>query len=155
MSESIYVYDAQTGKIKYTVDEIHESQVESFQVADGESFYVGPSGQKISGTFVKKDMETGQHFGISPIENMVFINLNKHIVVANGTDEAVISGLRKGMHVDINHEHSYIVDDESGSTLELSCNNYSYVAQHNEMKVYLKAYGCHDSVISIKFVEEI
>ena len=111
--------------------------------------------QKISGTFVKKDMETGQHFGISPIENMVFINLNKHIVVANGTDEAVISGLRKGMHVDINHEHSYIVDDESGSTLELSCNNYSYVAQHNEMKVYLKAYGCHDSVISIKFIEEI
>lgn len=153
MANTIYVYDKDTGKIKYTIDEVHHTQIENFR-ARGDSFFVGPGGSKISGTFVKKDSVTGEPIGVSPIEHMSFININKHTIVANGTDEAVISGLRKGMQVNINNEHSYIVDDDSGTTLELSCNNYSYVPEHNRMAVYLKGYGCHDSVLKIEVIEE-
>jgi len=85
---------------------------------------------------------------------MTFVNLNKHVVVANGTDEAVISGLKTGMRVDVNHEHSYIVDEESGNSLELSCNNFSYIPEQNQMTVYLKSYGCYDSMLKINFVDE-
>lgn len=152
-NSTIYVYDENTGKIKYTVDLMRQTQIDKFEES-GESFYIGPAGAKISGTFVKKDANTGTPIGVSPVQHMTFVNINKHTVVANGTDEAVISGLRKGMCVDINHEHTYIVDDESGTTLELSCNNFSYVPEHNEMKVYLKSYGCYDSVLKINFIEE-
>ena len=153
MPNTIYVYDEETGKIKYTVDQMHKSQLENFS-AGNNPFFVGPAGSKISGTYVKKDLETGKPIGVSPIEHMTFVNINKHVVVANGTDEAVISGLRKGMQVNVNNEHSYIVDDESGSTLELSCNNFSYAPEHNRMSIMLKAYGCHDSVLKIQFIEE-
>jgi len=74
--------------------------------------------------------------------------------VANGTDEAVISGLINGLQVNVNNEHTYVVDDDTGSTLELSCNNFSYIPQHNEMTVYFKAYGYHDSMIKINFIED-
>lgn len=154
MSKStIYVYDENTGKIKYTVDQMNHTQIEKFE-EKGEPFFVGPSGSKISGTFVKKDANTGTPIGVSPLEHMTFVNINKHVVVANGTDEAVISGLRNGMRVDVNHEHSYTVDDESGDCLELSCNNFSYVPDHNQMTIYLKAYGCYDSMLKVDFVEE-
>ena len=125
MPNTVYVYDKNTGKIKYTVDHMQHTDLKQFEES-GEPFFVGPGGAKISGTYVKKDSSTGAPIGVSPIEHMTFVNINKHTVVANGTDEAVISGLRKGMCVDINHEHTYIVDDESGTTLELSCNNFSY-----------------------------
>ena len=152
-NSTIYVYDADTGKIKYTVDQMSHTQINKFE-EKGETFFVGPSGSKISGTFVKKDANTGTPMGITPLEQMTFVNLNKHVVVANGTDEAVISGLKTGMRVDVNHEHSYIVDEDSGNSLELSCNNFSYIPEQNQMTVYLKSYGCYDSMLKINFVEE-
>lgn len=152
MNNTIYVYDKNNGKIKYTIDLASPAQIE-YMAEKGEHFYIGPAGAKISGSFVKLDDE-GNPIGISRTEHMNFININKHVVVANGTDEAIISGLRYGMFVDVNHEYQYVVDEETGRTLELSCNNFSYVPQQNEMRVYMKAYGCHDSVITINFVEE-
>ena len=153
MPNTVYVYDKNTGKIKYTVDQTHHTDIKQFEES-GETFFVGPGGAKISGTYVKKDPSTGAPVGVSPIEHMTFVNINKHVIVANGTDEAVISGLRKDMHININNEHSYIVDDESGSTLELSCNNYAYAPEHNHMNIYMKAYGCYDSVLKIQVVKE-
>jgi len=153
LDTTIYVYDENTGKIKYTVEQTRNTQIKRFEDS-GESFFVGPSGFKISGTFVKKDPETQKPIGVFPIENMTFIEINKHVVVANGTDEAVISGLINGLQVNVNNEHTYVVDDDTGSTLELSCNNFSYIPQHNEMTVYFKAYGYHDSMIKINFIED-
>ena len=152
-SSTIYVYEKDSGKIQYTVDNAGPEQIK-YYLEDNIPFYLGPSGSRLVGTYVKKDDETGEPIGVFPIENMTFIQINKHVAVANGTDEIVISGLKKGMNVNINKEHSYVVDDESGTTLELSCNNFSYAPQHNQMRVYFKAYGYHDSVISVQFVEE-
>jgi len=150
---TLYVYDEQSGKIQYTIDNAGPDHIKNLQ-KDNLSVYLGPAGSRLVGTYVKKDDETGEPIGICPVEHMSFIQINKHVAVANGTDEIVISGLKKGMRVNINKEHSYVVDDESGTTLELSCNNFSYAPQHNHMRVYFKAYGYHDSVISVQFVEE-
>ena len=152
MSNTIYVYDSETGRIDYTIEDARQAHINSFQ-EKGKDFYFGAAGGKIAGTYVKKNPDTGEPLGISPIEHMTFINIDKHEINSDGVDEAVISGLRKGMHVDINHEHSYVVDDESGSTLEISCNNYSYISEHNQMTIYFKAYGCHDSKITINVLE--
>lgn len=149
---TVYVYDKGTGRVQYTIEEVNPAQVESFK-AKNLSYYIGPPGQRISGTFVKLDANTGTPIGISPFQHMTFININKHTIVANGTDEAVITGLLNGMSVDINNEYQYVVDDESGSTLELSCNNYSFIPQHNQMTVYFKKYGYHDSSIKVNVVE--
>lgn len=151
MSDTIYMYEKESGRIKYTIDNAQPMQVGSL-IEKGETFFFGPSGGKLSGTYVKLDNE-GNPSKIVPIEHMTFININKHTIVADGEDEAVVSGLRHGMHVNINNEHSYVVDDESGTSLELTCNNYSYMPQHNEMTVYFKSYGCHDSQIKINMIE--
>lgn len=153
MSDVLYVYEEETGKIQYTVDNAGPDQIKHFS-EENIPVYLGPAGSRLVGTYVKKDDVTGEPLGIFPVEHMTFLQINKHVAVANGTDEIVISGLKKGMHVNINKEHSYVVDDESGTTLELSCNNFSYAPEHNQMRVYFKAYGCHDSVISVRFVEE-
>jgi len=153
MSDTLYVFDDVTGKIQYTIDNASSHQFDHL-AENNISSYLGPAGSRLVGTYVKRDDETGEPIGIFPVEHMSFIQINKHVAVANGTDEIVISGLKKGMHVNINREHSYVVDDESGTTLELSCNNFSYAPQHNQMRVYFKAYGYHDSVISVQFVEE-
>jgi len=153
MSDTLYVFDDVTGKIQYTIDNASSHQFNHL-AENNISSYLGPAGSRLVGTYVKRDDETGEPIGIFPVEHMSFIQINKHVAVANGTDEIVISGLKKGMHVNINKEHSYVVDDESGTTLELSCNNFSYAPQHNHMRVYFKAYGYHDSVISVQFVEE-
>ena len=149
---TVYLYDKGTGRVQYTIEDVNPAQIQSFKEKNL-SYYVGPAGQRISGTFVKVDPSTGNPVGISPFQHMTFININKHTIVANGTDEAVISGLPKGMSVNINDEYQYIVDDESGSTLELTCNNYSYLPQHNQMIVYFKQYGHHDSSIKVNVVE--
>jgi len=153
MSDTLYVFDDATGKIQYTIDNASSHQFNHL-AENNISSYLGPAGSRLVGTYVKRDDETGEPIGIFPVEHMSFIQINKHVAVANGTDEIVISGLKKGMHVNINKEHSYVVDDESGTTLELSCNNFSYAPEHNQMRVYFKAYGYHDSVISVQFVEE-
>ena len=152
-SQTIYVYDETTGRVQYTIEDVNLDQINSFKTKNL-SYYIGASGGKLAGTYVKKDSGTGKPIGISPVEHMTFININKHTIVANGTDEAIISGLPNGMHVNINNEYEYVVDDESGSTLELSCNNYSFMPQHNVMTVYFKKYGCHDSSIKVNMVEE-
>ena len=150
-SQTIYVYDQGTGRVQYTIEDVNPEQIQSFKNKNL-SYYVGPSGGKLAGSFVKKDVN-GEPIGISPVEHMTFINITKHEIVANGTDEAIISGLPNGISVNINNEYNYIVDDESGSTLELSCNNYSFMPQHNIMTVYFKKYGCHDSSIKVNVVE--
>lgn len=153
MSDTLYVFDDATGKIQYTIDNASSHHFDHLTENNIPS-YLGPAGSRLVGTYVKRDDETGEPIGIYPVEHMSFIQINKHVAVANGTDEIVISGLKKGMNVNINKEHSYVVDDESGTTLELSCNNFSYAPEHNQMRVYFKAYGYHDSVISVQFVEE-
>jgi len=153
MSDTLYVFDDATGKIQYTIDNASSHHFDHL-TENNIPCYLGPAGSRLVGTYVKRDDETGEPIGIYPVEHMSFIQINKHVAVANGTDEIVISGLKKGMDVNINKEHSYVVDDESGTTLELSCNNFSYAPQHNQMRVYFKAYGYHDSVISVQFVEE-
>ena len=153
MLKTVYIYDKQSGRVQYTIDNVDPNQIRNMNLQD-KSFYVGPPNQRLAGTFVKIDPSSGEPIGISPIQHMTFVNINKHVIVANGTDTAVITGFRKGMSVDINHEHKYTVEDEDDMTLELSCNNFSYIPQHNEMVVYLKAYGCHDSSVKINVVEE-
>jgi len=150
-NKTVYVYDQETGRVLYTVDDLSESQLSQFNV--NESHYIGPSGLKISGNYVKREPMSGKPLGISPIEHMTFVDISKHEIVSDGVDEAVISNIRMGTHVNINNEHSYVVDDETGTSLELSCNNYSYIPEHNQMTVYLKAYGCHDSKITINVIE--
>ena len=153
MSKTIYVYEKDTGRIQYTIEDAHPAQIQNFN-SKGTAFYLGNSGKRITGTFVEKNANTGAPTGISSIQHMTFININKHTIVSDGVDEAVISGLLKGVHVNVNNEYSYVVDDESGPTLELSCNNYSYIPLHNNMTVFFKAYGYHDSQIKINVVEE-
>jgi len=55
-NSTIYVYDADTGKIKYTVDQMSHTQINKFE-EKGETFFVGPSGSKISGTFCEKGFQ--------------------------------------------------------------------------------------------------
>lgn len=154
MSNTIYVYDERTGKIKYTVDEASPAKVEAFEKNPNMHFYIGPSGARLAGTYVKKDPNSGKPIGISPIEHMSFLNINKHTIIANGIDEAVITGLKIGMRVDVNHETSFVVSNEDEKTLEISCNNYSYIPEQNQMAIYFKGYGYHDSVIKINMIEE-
>jgi len=151
INKTIYVYKKDSGRIQYTVEDVHPAQVQNFK-DKGIDFYVGDKGSRIAGTFVKKD-DAGNPIGIAPIQQMTFININKHTIVADGVDEAVITGLIKGMHVNINNEHSYVVEDEDDKTLEISCDKFSYLLQHNQMSVYFKAYGHHDSQIKINVVE--
>lgn len=154
MPNSIYVYDDKTGRIKYTIDDANPAQIENFIKKNNTSFFVGKSGAKLAGTYVKKDPGSGNPIGIVPIEHMSFININKHTIVANGTDEAIISGLKLGMQVDINHETVFNVSQEDDKTLEISCNKFSYLPEQNKMAIYFKGYGYHDSVIKINIVEE-
>ena len=151
-NKTIYVYEKDSGKVQYTIEDANLEQIQSFD-SKGVDFYLGPRGARIAGTFVKKDANTGAPIGISPVEHMTFINITKHTIVADGTDEAVISGLKTGMHVNINNEHSYVVETEDDKTLEISCNNYSYIPFHNNMTIYFKGYGYHDSQIKINVVE--
>jgi len=150
-TKTVYVYEENSGRIQYTIEDVHPAQIQNFN-KKGIEFYLGEKGHRIAGTFVKKD-DAGNPIGVSPIQHMTFININKHTIVADGVDEAVITGLIKGMHVNINNEHSYIVKDEDDKTLELSCDKYSYLPQHNHMTVYFKAYGYHDSQIKINVIE--
>ena len=150
-NKTVYVYNQETGMVLYTVDDLSEAQLTNLNL--NENHYVGPSGLKIAGNYVKKEPVSGKPLGISPIEHMTFININKHEILSDGVDEVVITDIRLGTHVNINNDHSYVVDDESGTSLELSCNNYSYIPEHNQMSVYFKAYGCHDSKITINVIE--
>ena len=152
VNKTIYVYEKDTGRIQYTIDNADPEHIRSFN-DKGIDFYIGNKGSRITGTFVKRDSTTGKPIGISPIKHMTFININKHTIVADGVDEVVITGLIKGMHVNINNEHSYVVEDEDDKTLEISCDKFSYLPQHNHMTVYFKAYGHHDSQIKINVVE--
>jgi hypothetical protein len=154
MSNTIYVYDEKSGRIKYTIDDASPLQIQNFTNKPDMHFYVGPSGQRLAGTFVKKDPSSGKPIGVAPIEHMSFLTINKHTIIANGKDEAVITGLRLGMEVDVNHETKFTVSNKDEQTLELSCNNYSYIPEQNKMAIYFKAYGCHDSVIKIDMIQE-
>ena len=151
-NQTIYVYDDVTGKIKYTINEITLRQVESFKER-GIPVFVGGPNHRITGTFVKKDQNTGVPYGIDTVQHMDFIQINKHVVVANGTDEVILSGLKNGMNVNVNDEYSYVVDDETGNTLEISANGFSYNQKNNAMVVKFKGYGYHDSKITISLVE--
>ena len=153
MSDTIYVYDKNTGRIKYTVDDVSPGQIQSFSQRTKDEFYVGRSGERLAGTFVKKDPVSGKPIGVAKIEHMTFLTINKHTIVANGTDEAVIGGLKAGMTVDIDHGQIFKVGKDDDKTLEISCNNYSYIPEHNHMSIYFKGYGYHDSVIKIEMIE--
>jgi len=153
MSDTIYVYDKDTGRIKYTVDDVSPGQIQSFGQRTDDEFYVGKSGERLAGTYVKKDPSSGKPIGVTKIEHMTFLTINKHTIVANGTDEAVIGGLKAGMTVDIDHGQVFTVGKDDDKTLEISCNNYSYIPEHNHMAIYFKAYGYHDSVIKIEMIE--
>jgi len=153
MSDTIYVYDKNTGRIKYTVDDVSPGQAQRFAQRTNDEFYVGKTGEKLTGTYVKKDPSSGKPVGIARIEHMTFLTINKHTIVANGTDEAVIGGLKEGMTVDIDHGQVFKVGKDDDKTLEISCNNFSYIPEHNQMAIYFKGYGYHDSVIKIKMIE--
>ena len=154
MSDTIYVYDEKTGRINYTIDEASPAKIQNFEDNPNMHFYVGPSGAKLAGTYVKKDPGSDKPIGVVPIEHMSFLTINKHTIIANGTDEAVITGLKLGMRVDVNHETSFVVSNKDEQTLEISCNNYSYIPEQNQMAIYFKGYGYHDSVIKINIIEE-
>ena len=102
----------------------------------------------------EKDDDTGIPCGISQIRHMNFLTVDKKAIVADGTDEATISGLRKGMHVNINNEYAYAVDDKTGTTLEISANNFSYIPDHNEMIIKVCGYGYHEAQVKINIIEE-
>ena len=151
-STTMYIYEENTGKIKYTVNDVAPQHVDNFQKKGIPFFLSGPN-HKIAGTFVRKDEVTGIPIGISPFQHMTFIQISKDTIVANGTDEAALSNLKKGMKVDVDNEYSYVVDDETGTTLELSANGYSYKKEKNKMVIRFKGYGYHDSQITINLVE--
>lgn len=148
-----YVYDKATGKIKYTVENVNPNLIENFRENTTSGCFIGDVGYNISGTYVKLDEKTKEPIEVSQIEHMDFLRLNKHEILSDGKDEAVISGLRIGTNVDVNHEWGYVVTEETGDSLEISCNNYSYIPENNLISVYFKSYGCHDSQIKIKVVE--
>ena len=151
--ETLYVYDGSTGQVQYTVDNAAPEQIQHFKETNV-PFYVGPSNGKIIGTYIKKDEDTGIPCGISQIRHMNFLTVDKKSIVANGTDEATISGLRKVMHVNINNEYAYVVDDKTGTTLEISANNFSYIPHHNEMTIKVRGYGYHDAQVKLDMIEE-
>ena len=151
-SRTIYVYNEITGEINYTVDEVSDVQIESFK-SKGIPIFVSHPRHMIAGTYVMKDAITGNPIGVAPMRHMDFLSLSKETIVANGTDETVISGLSNGMFVDINGEQSYTVDGDSGPTLEISANGFSYDANYNGMVIYLHAYGYNNAKIIIGLVE--
>ena len=151
-SRTIYVYNDTTGEINYTVDEASDIQIESFKTK-GVPIFVSHPRHMIAGTYVMKDAITGNPIGVAPMRQMDFISIDKNVIVANGTDEAVISGLSNGVFVNINGEHSYTVDGESGPNLEISANGFSYDPNNNGMVVSFRAYGYNNSKILIGLVE--
>ena len=76
MSNTLYVYDEKTGRIKYTIDDVSPGQIKNFNEKSDMHFYVGPSGASLAGTYVKKDPGSGNPIGISPIEHMSFLTIN-------------------------------------------------------------------------------
>ena len=154
MNRTMYIYDEVTGHVGYTIDDVNNSQIENFKKKNI-PFYVSHPRHRIIGTYVKKDSE-GMPVGITPVQHMDFISLNKGTMVANGTDEVVISGLSNGMFVDVNGEFSYTcntAEGESGSTLEISANGFSHTSEHNQMVIKFVKYGYHDSAIKIGLLE--
>ena len=149
---TIYVYNEKTGIIDYTVDDATTDQISNFQDKDV-SFYVGRPGQNVLGTVIKKNETTGEPIGISPILYMNFISVSKDYIVANSADETTISGLKNGMIVNVDGDLIYTVDDETGTTLDLSANGYSYAPGKNHISVLLKGYGYYDSQINIRLIE--
>ena len=65
--ETLYVYDGSTGQVQYTVDNAVPEQIQHFKEKNV-PFYIGPSNQKIVGTYVKKDDDTGIPCGISQMQ---------------------------------------------------------------------------------------
>ena len=151
-SLTIYVYEKETGKIQYTVEDAQDHQVENFKKKHI-PFFATTGRYKTLGTYVKIDANTGSAISIEPIQYMDFISINKSVLVANGTDEVVISGLTPGIFVDVNGEGSYVTSPVSGTTLELSANGYSYVPGHNRMTIKFRAYGYHDSQTHVDLIE--
>ena len=151
-SLTIYVYEKATGKIQYTVDDAHEGQIEHF-TQKNIPFFASTAKYRTVGTYVKLDANTGIPTSIDPIEHMDFISVSKSTLVANGTDEIVISGLKMGMFIDVNGENSYVTNPETGTTLEISANGYSYDSENNQMTIRFHAYGYHDSQTHIDLVE--
>ena len=105
------------------------------------------------GTYVQMDANTGSPVSIAPIKSMDFISVDKSVIVANGTDEAVISGLKPNMLIDVNGEGSYVTSSATGTTLEISANEYSYDPAYNKMIIRFRAYGYHDSKTQIDLIE--
>ena len=151
-SLTIYVYEKETGKIQYTVEDAQTPQVENFRKKNI-PFFATTSKYRTVGTYVQKDANTGNPVSIASIENMNFISVDKSTLVANGTDEVVISGLKPNMLVDINGEGSYITSSATGTTLEISANGYSYEPGQNRMSIKFRAYGYHDSQTNIDLIE--
>ena len=87
---TVYVYDKETGKIQYTIDEANDAQIENLKNKNISAF-VSTDKYKTVGTYVKMD-DKGVPISIAPVEHMDFITVNKSAIVANGTDEAIISG---------------------------------------------------------------
>ena len=57
------------------------------------------------------------------------------------------------MLIDINEEGSYVTSSDTGTTLEISANEYSYKSEHNKMIIRFRAYGYHDSKTQIDLIE--
>jgi hypothetical protein len=151
-SRTIYVYDKDTGKIQYTVEEANAEQVESFQKKDL-SVFVTTKNYKTIGTYVKVDANTHSPQSIEPIQRMDFITISKPVLVANGTDEVVISGLKYGMRVEVVGEGSYMVSPDTGLSLDLSANGYSFDESRNSMTVNFYGYGYHDSKTQVQLIQ--
>jgi hypothetical protein len=149
---TIYVYDTVTGKIQYTVDDANVAQIEGFKRKNIPVF-VSTKKYKIMGTYVKFNANTGTAMSIEPIKHMDFVTFSKDVLVANGTDEVVVSGLKYGMVVDINSENTYTVDVLTGTTLEISANGFSHESRHNNMIIKFHGYGYHDSKMQIQLIE--
>ena len=151
-SLTIYVYERETGKIQYTVEDAQDHQVENFKKKNI-PFFATTGKYRTLGTYVQISSNTGSPTSIAPIENMDFISVDKTVLVANGTDEVVISGLKPGILVNMNDEGSYITSPVTGTTLEISANGYSYEPGHNRMTIKFRAYGYHDSQTHINLIE--
>jgi len=147
-----YVYDESTGKIAYTIDNISDSQIQSLRSRNIPVF-CDNNPHKLVGTYVTKNEVTGIPNGIDDIRNMDFINIDKTIVVANGTDVATVSNLAPGTTVSIEAGPTFVSNSTSNS-IEFSADTYSIITSENRTKAILSKYGYNDVSVEVIFTPE-
>jgi hypothetical protein len=150
---TLYIYDRDTGKPSYTIDNATAQNIE-FLKNKNIPYYLSEQKHKLIGTYVEMDLNTNEPCGIQPLKNMDSVSISKSFIIADGVDETTVSNIPHGTRVFVDNEFGFIANT-TFDYIDLSANGYSLDASQNEIKVLLNHYGYRDVNISIPLVQGI